>query len=67
MTPLHVLGPFVAHYQEVECIYVANGTCFTCKSCVSLPTGKTNTICTHIYILPADDELQMDPKHVDVW
>jgi hypothetical protein len=26
---------FVAHHQEVECIYVANGTCFTSKWTVS--------------------------------
>jgi hypothetical protein len=33
-TPPHVLGPFVAHHQEVECKYVANGTLFTSKSFV---------------------------------
>jgi hypothetical protein len=33
-TPLYVSHPFVAHHQEVECIYtyVANGTCFNSKS-----------------------------------
>jgi hypothetical protein len=26
ITPLHVSGVSAAHHQEVECIYVANGT-----------------------------------------
>jgi hypothetical protein len=29
ITPLHVSGVAVVHHQEVECIYVANGTCYT--------------------------------------
>jgi hypothetical protein len=28
-TPLHVSGVSTAHHLEVECIYVANGTCYT--------------------------------------
>jgi hypothetical protein len=27
--PLHVSGVSTAHHQEVKCIYVANGTCYT--------------------------------------
>jgi hypothetical protein len=29
ITPLHVSGVSAAHHQEVECIYVANGTAYT--------------------------------------
>jgi hypothetical protein len=29
ITPLHVSGVSAVHHQEVECIYVANGTCYT--------------------------------------
>jgi hypothetical protein len=52
-TPLHVLRPFVANHQEVECIYVANVTPFTSKLSVSGPTdrclrSKTSIIC-HTY------------------
>jgi hypothetical protein len=36
-TPLHVSGPFLAHHQEPECMYVENGTCFTAK----LTVGET--------------------------
>jgi hypothetical protein len=28
-TPLHVSGVSAAHHQEVECIHVAKGTCYT--------------------------------------
>jgi hypothetical protein len=31
ITPLHVSGTSAAHHQEVECIYVANGTCYTAE------------------------------------
>jgi hypothetical protein len=36
-TPLHVSGPFVAHHQEAESIYLANSTCFTSNSSVGGP------------------------------
>jgi hypothetical protein len=36
-TPLRVSGPFVAHHQEVERIYVANSTCFTSETSVRRP------------------------------
>jgi hypothetical protein len=47
-----------AHLQEAECIYLANGTCYTvqCNKC-HLP---------HIYILPPEDGLLIRPKHVEV-
>jgi hypothetical protein len=31
-TPLHISGPFVAHHQQVECVYMVNGDCFTSVS-----------------------------------
>jgi hypothetical protein len=31
IAPLHVSGAYAAHHQEVECIYVTNGTCYTSK------------------------------------
>jgi hypothetical protein len=31
ITHLHVLGASAAHHQEAECIYMANGTCYTPK------------------------------------
>jgi hypothetical protein len=37
ITPLHVSDVSLAHYQEVECICVANGTCYTSKLTVSRP------------------------------
>jgi hypothetical protein len=53
ITPLHVSGISTAHHQEVKCIYVANGNCYTCKLTVSRPTDSqlrsiTSTI-FHIY------------------
>jgi hypothetical protein len=38
-TTKHVSGPFVVHHQEVECIYVANGT-FTSKSTLGEPADS---------------------------
>jgi hypothetical protein len=37
ITPVHVSGVSAAHHQEVECIYVANGTCYTSELTVSGP------------------------------
>jgi hypothetical protein len=31
ITPLHISGVSAAHHQEVECIYVANGACYTAE------------------------------------
>jgi hypothetical protein len=37
ITPLHVSGVSAAHQQEVECIYVANGTGYTVQLTVRVP------------------------------
>jgi hypothetical protein len=37
ITPLHVSGLSATHRQKVECIYVANGTCYTSELTVSGP------------------------------
>jgi uncharacterized cupin superfamily protein len=37
ITPLHVSGVSAAHHQEEECVYVANGTCYTSELNVSGP------------------------------
>jgi hypothetical protein len=41
ITPLHVSGVLSAHHQEVECIYVANGTCYTSELAVIGPDKLT--------------------------
>jgi hypothetical protein len=56
LSHLYMFGPFVAHHQKVECIYVVNGTCFTSK--VDGQRAWTG--------LPPEDGLQMSPKHVEV-
>jgi hypothetical protein len=50
------LNMFQAQHQEVECIYVASGTCVTCKSSVG-GSGWNKYHLPHIYILPPDDGL----------
>jgi hypothetical protein len=70
-TPLHVSGLFVVHHQDVECIYVANGTCFTFKATV----GVSPTVALKVkqvpfatlHTSPPEDGLQMGPKHVEAW
>jgi hypothetical protein len=37
ITPLHVSVVSAAHHQAAECIYVANGTCYTAELTVSRP------------------------------
>jgi hypothetical protein len=52
ITPLHVSGVSTAHHQEVECIYVANGTCYTSKLTVRLADSQLRSITStirHIY------------------
>jgi hypothetical protein len=44
ITPLHVLGISTAHHQEVECIYVANGTCYTAELTVSGPMAVNSEV-----------------------
>jgi hypothetical protein len=53
ITPLHGLDASAAHHQEVECIYVANGTCYTSELTVSRPgpmTVNSRTSFTHFSI-----------------
>jgi len=66
--PPHVLGIFVAHHQELYCIYTTIGTCCAFQLTVFWPANiqsskKHNTsICS----IPPDDGLQICPKHVEV-
>jgi hypothetical protein len=53
ITTLHVSGVSAVHHQEVECMYVANGTWYTVQLTVSRPPS------------PADSQL-IHPKHVAV-
>ena len=74
--PLHVSGIFVAHRQEVYCIYTTIGTCFVFQLTVCWPTGwppdrqsteKHNTYqLLYIYNISPDDGLQICRKHVEV-
>jgi hypothetical protein len=70
---LHVSGVSTAHHQEVQCIYAANGTCYTSELTVSRPARWQSTQnynkyhFPHIYIIPPDDGLLIRPKHVEVW
>jgi len=48
--PLHASGIFVAHHQEVYCIYTTIGTCCAVQLTVFWPAGR----------------LQICPKHVEV-
>ena len=41
--PLHVLGIFVAHHQEVCCIYTTNGTCCACTGWDVMYRGALST------------------------
>jgi hypothetical protein len=51
ITPLHVLGTSAAHHQEVECINVVNGTCYTSEMTVSGP-GRQSIIQHNKYHWP---------------
>jgi hypothetical protein len=53
--PLHVSGIFVAHHQEVYCIYTTIGMCCAFQLTVCWP-GWDGT----------DDGLQICPKHLEV-
>jgi hypothetical protein len=80
--PLHVLGIFVAHHQEVYYIYIYIGIykllCVVLFSWLSVgqlanrqSTEKHITyqflyMCIYIYSIPPDDGLQICPKHVEV-
>jgi len=70
--PLNVSSIFVAHHQEVHCIYTAIGTCCAfqltdCRRPTDSQLKKHNTYqLFYIYSIPPDDGLQMCPKHVEV-
>jgi len=38
--PLHISGIFVAHHQEVHCIYTIIGTCCAFELTVCWPAGQ---------------------------
>ena len=70
--PLHVSGVFVAHHQEVHCMYTRIGTCFAFQLTVCWPgsistrptdsqlksTTHTNCIYTPIPTRPTDIQLK---------
>jgi hypothetical protein len=70
--PLHVSGVFVAHHQEVYCIYTATGTCFSFQLTLCWPANRQSTEkhstyqLLYIYSIPPDDGLQIRPKYVEV-
>jgi len=69
--PLHVLGIFVAHHQEVYSIYTTTGTGCSFQVTVCWPaniqsTKKHNTYQLYIYSIPPDDGLKIWPKHAEV-
>ena len=57
--PLHVSGIFVAHHQEVCCIYTTIGTCWAFQLTVCWPAGRPtdtqlkSTTCTNCCIYTA--------------
>jgi len=53
--PLRVLGIFVAHHQEVYCIYTKNSTCCAFQLAVCWPTNTYQLL--YIYSIPPDDGL----------
>ena len=67
---LHISGIFVAHHQEVYCIYTTIGTCcvFQLADCWPANTQSTEKHNTYqllsIYGIPPDDGLQICPKYV---
>ena len=68
--PPRVSGIFVAHHQEVLCIYTTIGMyCFfqlTLQPTESQLKSKKIYQFLYIYSIPADDGLQICPKHVEV-
>ena len=74
--PLHVSDIYVAHHQEVFCIYTTVGTCCVFSrlsvGLVGLEPGQQSTEkhntyeLLYIYRIPPDDGLQICPKHVAV-
>ena len=56
--PLHISGIFVAHHQEVYCIYTTIGTCYAEKH------NMYQLLCAG-GVIPPDDGLQLCPKYVE--
>ena len=47
--PLHVSGIFVAHHQEIYCIYTTIGTCCAFQLTVCWPANKqSNNLCSAV-------------------
>jgi hypothetical protein len=66
---LHVSGIFVAHHQEVYCLYTTTGTWLltVCWPANRQATKKHNTYqLLYICSISPDDGLQICPKHVEV-
>jgi hypothetical protein len=74
---LHVSDIFVAHHQEVYCIYTTIGTYCAFQLTVWQTTFRQTTVrqsiekhntyqLLYIYSIPLDDGLQICPKHVDI-
>ena len=64
--PLRVLGIFVAHHQEVYCIYTKIGTCCAFQLAKYVSTKKHNMYRLYVYSIPPDDGLQICLKRVEV-
>ena len=64
--PLRVSGIFVAHHQEVYCIYTTIGTCCDFQLTVCCPEKHNTYQLLYIYSIPPNDGLQICLKHVQV-
>jgi hypothetical protein len=62
--PLHVSDIFVAHHQEVYCVYIEQLVRVVLFSWLSV--GRVRMELLYIYSTPPDDVLQICPKHVEV-
>jgi hypothetical protein len=62
--PLHVLGIFVAHHQEVYCTQQFHPNPANRQSTKTHNTYQL--LYSYIYSIPPDDGLQIYPKHVEV-
>ena len=70
--PLHVSGMFVAHHQEVHCIYIYIYIYNWSVGWDGVPPNTQSTtkhnmpqlLYIYIYSIPPDDGLQICPKHV---
>ena len=64
--PLHVSDIFVAHHQEVWCIYATIGTCCVFQQTINWKTQHVPIVVYTVYIILPDDGLQICPKHLEV-